>query len=163
MDSYTIDTNVLVVSNGGTPQATYKNQLDCIEFLEKLVLQKEKISIDDLGLILNEYMGYANHSGQPGAGDIFFRYLHDHQAMENICEKVTITPGGDKNVAFEELLTFHEQLTGFDREDQKFLAVAKQSQYNCHICNATDTDWRQFEPQIKAMGIDIIFLCPNLA
>ena len=72
-----VDTNVAIAANGRNTHASLACQLACIEFLEKLVSAKYRTAIilDDLDLIISEYSGYLNYKGQPGVGDMFFKYI----------------------------------------------------------------------------------------
>jgi hypothetical protein len=153
MDSVTIDTNVLVVANMKNVDATPLQCLKVIEFIEHIINNRLIISIDDKGLILSEYRNYASHKGAPGVGDKFFKWLHDYQGS-NLCEKVKIHPFQNEHFEFEELDGLY-QLIGFDRSDQKFVAVALKSENNCTICNAVDSDWENYADAFSELKIAI--------
>src|SRR5438874_2727122 len=102
--------------------ASPKCVLASISALENLV-ESEIIVIDDRFRIIEEYRRHLSHSGQPGVGDAFFKWLWENQANESRCERATITQKGHDSTAFEEFPD-DESLTGFDREDRKFVAVA---------------------------------------
>ncbi|MCP5046814.1 MAG: hypothetical protein GY940_06560 [bacterium] len=159
MDSYVIDTNILIVANGGYPPAGDNHVIDCQSFL--LGARKRYISIDSLGLILSEYFKHTSRSGQPGIGDVFAKWLWDNQCNESVCEQVEITPDKTGNRGFLEFPHLHE-LENFDLEDRKFAAVAAASSLNAIICNATDSDWWIFKDAFQKAGIRIRFLSPDL-
>lgn len=159
MNSYIIDTNVLITANGDYPKANYKDIFQCQRFL--LDMRKNLISIDSLGLIFKEYFNQVRRSGQPGMGDAFAKWLWDNQGYISKCELVEITPDIEGGRGFKEFPT-DERLKNFDWEDRKFVAVAVTSKNEAVICNATDSDWWDFRAVFKILGIEIKFLCPGL-
>jgi hypothetical protein len=158
MRSVVIDTNVFVVANGDS-HADQDCIITCIDELEK-VRGKKIISIDSNGLCFSEYFEHVNRSGQPGPGDAFVKWLWDNQANQDCCESVAITPVDDGRI-FDEFPNDPE-LTAFDRSDRKFVAVARNSQYQAKIINATDSDWWEVRIHFAKHQIDIEFLCPEL-
>ena len=153
-----LDTNVPIVANGMTDQASPDCVITCIDRLRK-IRDNEKIVFDDEGRILEEYRRHLSPSGEPGAGDAFFKWLWDNQGNPGLCQKVTITPHEDR--VFEEFPD-SEGLRGFDRNDRKFVAAAIASGKKPPIVNATDTDWWTFRDTLKDFGIHIEFLCIEL-
>ena len=159
MNSFVIDTNVLVVANEKYQRATYKHVYICQKFLTDL--REKKVSIDSLGLILKEYFIHASRSGQPGIGDAFAKWLWNNQWNVSRCERVEITPDENGEKGFVEF-PGDEALITFDRSDRKFVAVAVKSEFDAVICNATDSDWWEHKDHFKKHGIEIKFLCPDL-
>lgn len=155
--SVVIDTNVLVVANGGHPPAANACMLACIEALE--AARAGVVLVDDGGRILDEYARYASHAGQPGVGDRFFKWLWDHQAMADSCSQVSITDDADRGFA-----EFPDDpaLAAFDRDDRKFVAVALASGLRPPVLNASDSDWWEFDAVLKHHGVDVDYLCPEL-
>ena len=158
MSSVVVDTNVLIVANNNAPQASPDCIVSCIN---KLVDIKESmiISVDSSYRIFNEYMDYNSFSGQPGMGDVFFKWLWNNQANIKHCEQVPITLSDD-GLSFEEFPD-DPALAAFDPSDRKFVAVANASQYNPNILNAVDSDWWNFNAQLESHGINIEILCPG--
>lgn len=160
MKAVVVDTNVLVVANQKVEQATPDCILACVSTLEKI--KQKRITLLDSGMrILEEYRRYANLSGQPGLGDIFFKWLWNNQAHPKYCRIVDVTPKLDDPEDFEEFPN-DPALEGFDRSDRKFVAVAMASQCNPVILNATDSDWWDFRKQLENHGLRIDFLCAEL-
>ncbi|MCK4762939.1 MAG: hypothetical protein KAW12_12150 [Candidatus Aminicenantes bacterium] len=157
MDSFVVDTNVLVVANGKHERAGEKDVFACQNFL--IDVQKKQISIDSLGLIIDEYLKHSSLSGQPGLGDAFIKWIFNNQWNDSICEQVKITAHPERE--FEEF-PGTENLKDFDRSDRKFAAVAISSKFNAVIYNATDSDWWDFRDAFERAGIKINFLCPAL-
>ncbi len=155
--SVVIDTNVLVVANGGHPPAANACVLACIEALE--AARAGVVLVDDGGRILDEYARHASHAGQPGVGDRFFKWLWDHQAMAGSCSQVSITDDADRGFA-----EFPDDpaLAAFDRDDRKFVAVALASGLRPPVLNASDSDWWEFDAVLKHHGVDVDYLCPEL-
>jgi hypothetical protein len=155
-----VDTNVAVVSNGKTPQAS----LDCVEAcIAKLVdiRNRRKVLVDQSGLILDEYRRNLRPSGQPGPGDAFFKWLWDNQGQPRHCQQVEITPQDGDGESFAEFPD-DPALAGFDRADRKFVATALASGEGPPILNASDTDWWKFRAALKGHGVKVHFLCPEL-
>ena len=155
-----VDTNVAIAANGRGTHADAQCQLACIEALEEVVKRK-KIAIDDRGLILEEYSGYLNHSGAPGVGDKFYKHVFNTQYEENKCVRISIHPISDRRM-FREFPTA-PGLTGFDRSDRKFVAVALTVNGTAPILNAMDSDWADYEAELVAEGLTVIQLCPQHA
>jgi predicted nucleic acid-binding protein len=152
VDKFVIDTNVAISANGRKTHASISCQLACIEFLENC--RKLHIAIDKTGLIMEEYANHLEYAGQPGVGDMFFKYLHDNQYAAKQIHQIIITPSNDQTLGFEELPT-----NQFDPSDRKFLATAVVSKAT--IVNATDSDWMQQNKLLENLGIELKQLCPN--
>ena len=156
--SVVIDTNVAVVSNGQTPQAGPECQRTCIAELLK-VRENRRVLLDDESLILSEYRNNLRLSGQPGAGDAFFKWLYENQANVENCLRVRVTSHGTRG-----FLEFPDKpgLSGFDLDDRKFVAVALASGLSPPVLNASDTDWWHFRDELDNCGVKVLFLCPEL-
>jgi len=109
-----IDTNVLVVANQRHENASTHCVERCIDAL--IESRNDRVFIDDGQRILGEYRRHCSHSGQPGVGDAFFKWLWDNQGNTRHCRKVPITLHEGRE--FEE---FPEDadLDGFDHSDRK--------------------------------------------
>lgn len=151
-----IDTNVAIAANGRKTHACNKCQLACIEFLESLtsVSGRRKIYLDDLDLLLNEYKPHLNFHGQPGIGDAFYKFLHDHKYSGKKISLVSITPNNDNGTGFDEL-----PANSIDPSDRKILAISVVG--SAKIVNALDNDWHEKREFIAGLGIDVIQLCPE--
>ena len=153
-----LDTNVAVVSNGDTEQAGWDCVANCAAAIRR-VIESQRLLVDELGLILDEYMRNLNISGQPGLGDAFFKFIWDNQANERHCRKVAATPNSERG--FDEFPD-DPSLSQFDMDDRKFVAVAIASGSVPKILNASDTDWRDYRQELGRHGVEIEFLCPDL-
>ena len=153
-----LDTNVAVVSNGDTEQAS----LDCVDNCNKAltrIKESQILILDDLGLILNEYRRNLNPSRQHGLGHALFIWIWDNQDNERHCRKVKVTPNDERG--FDEFPD-DPRLLNFDRDDRKFVAVAIASGSAPKILNASDTDWRIHRQELERHGVEIEFICPDL-
>lgn len=159
MTAFVVDTNVPVVANGKSAQADPECVIACIEALS-VIREHGVLILDDALLILREYMRNLSMSGQPGAGDFFMKWVWTIQAHPGYCEQVTITqhPGDPTN--FVEF-PHDADLTGFDRSDRKFVAVALASGNTPEVLNAVDTDWADFSAALTRNGVRLRFLCPQ--
>jgi len=151
-----VDTNVLMAANGRNTHANTTCQYTCIEFLEQIVSAKSrtKIVLDKPGLIFDEYKNSQNYGGQPGVGDMFFKYLHDHMFLGEKVQLVPITSIADDERGFDEL-----PVNQLDRSDRKFLAAALKSR--AKVVNALDRDWHEEHVLITSLGLTVQQLCPE--
>jgi hypothetical protein len=152
-----VDTNVPVVANGRSEQASPECVKACVVRLEKLT-RKGQLVLDDKWLILKEYMAHLSSSGQPGVGDVFLKWVLTNHCNPKLCGQVAITPRNSGETDFEEFPSDPE-LEDFDSEDRKFVAVAAAHPDKPPILQAVDTKWWEMkEPLLKA-GITVDFLC----
>ena len=153
-----LDTNVAVVANGKTGQADKDCILECIARLRHI--QEEcLLLLDDRNRIIDEYRNNLNPSGQPGPGDAFFLWLWQNQANQEYCRNIAVTPHEDHG--FEEFPD-DPDLSAFDQDDRKFVAVALASGTGPKVLNASDTDWWHHRQALQKHGVEIVFLCPDL-
>ncbi len=149
-----IDTNVARTANGDATHATAACQLDCVDFLAQLVRDKNRVvTLDSLGLIIEEYAKGLSRSGGPGTGHMYFKHVHDHQGGDRVC-LVDISVLDDENRGFEELPE-----NSLDADDRKFLAVALIA--NAELVNAVDSDYQENICLITELGIALRELCPE--
>ncbi len=153
-----VDTNVAVVANYNTEQASLECEAACIQALKQIQAGRRTL-LDEMGLILKEYRNNLHPSGQPGVGDAFCKWVHDNQATDEHCRTVSITVHADRGfVEFPD----DARLSSFDLSDRKFVAVALASGTDPQILNASDTDWWHDRQTLAEHGIQIVFLCPEL-
>ena len=157
-DTVIVDTNVAVVANGRTAQASPSCIVACIERLSH-VKDRNLVLLDAESLIFDEYRRHLSPSGQPGTGDMFFKWLWNNQAQQQHCRKIEITPNDERG--FDEFPD-DPMLTEFDDDDRKFVAVALASGMRPPILNASDTDWYEYRQDLKRHDLRIIFVCPEL-
>lgn len=158
MNAYVVDTNVPIVANGRTAQASAECVLRCISALDDA--RNGITCLDSLGLILREYMNNLSMSGQPGVGDAFMKWVFENQANENHCEQVSVTLLDRVEQEFEEFPD-DSDLVDFDRSDRKFVAVAVASRHSPAILNATDSDWWESREALEQCGIEVVFVCDD--
>ena len=151
-----VDTNVAIAANGWDTHASLACQYECTVFLEELISagKRTHIVLDEQGLIFTEYSGYLSYKGQPGVGDMFFKYLHDHMYLDKKIMRVSITPITVENRSFNELPT-----NSVDKSDRKFLAAAIVA--GARIVNALDTDWHEQIVFVTGLGVNVQQLCPE--
>lgn len=159
--SVVIDTNVAIVANCSYEAASVNCEERCIQALLDARDGDGVILVDDKQLIFKEYRKHLSHAGQPGVGDAFFRWLWNNQANPACCRQVMITHADPEGRVFEEFPDSPD-LSGFDRSDRKFVAVALVSEENPNILNATDSDWWEFREVLLRHGLRLEFLCQEL-
>ena len=153
-----MDTNVAVVANGAAEQAGPDCVDACIEALAN-VRSARRVVLDDQRHIISEYLRNLSPSGQPGPGDAFFKWLWENQANERHCVTVAVTADPVRGYC-----EFPEDpaLASFDRDDRKFVAVARAVGTDPPILNASDTDWWNHREALQSFGVRVEFLCPEL-
>ena len=152
-----VDTNVPVVANGRSIQASPECVKACKDALQQLT-SAGKIVIDDNFLIIKEYHNNLNDKGQPGYGDFFLKWLLTNHKNPNKCECVSITPLNHNNCNFAEFPS-DPHLISFDPADKKFVAVANKHPRKPPILEAVDVKWLNFIDILAENGINVKFIC----
>ena len=153
-----MDTNVAVVANGQTAQASPNCVRKCIESLRQI--RKDcRILLDDKDLILKEYRTNLRPSGQPGPGDAFYKLLYESLGNPAYCRTVAVNLHPDRVL---EEFPEDPSLSSFHHKDRKFVAVALASGTDPQILNACDPGWWQHRQELLQHGVDVVFLCPEL-
>lgn len=161
MSKCIVDTNVPLIANlavrkdpcSDVPDCCIRESVDQIENITK----KGCLVIDAAGEIFQEYETYFSWSGQPGAGDVFFKWAHDNQGIPSKVARVPITKNGDSYKEFPD----HPGLKDFDLSDRKFVAVANAHPEKPPILQATDSKWHWWNDALDAVDIRVCFLCPE--
>lgn len=160
MSKWIVDTNVPVTANlsarperSDVPPSCISKSIDQIEN----IIKKGCLVIDAAGEILQEYETYFSWSGQPGAGDAFFKWAHDNQGIPSKVALVPITKNGDSYKEFPD----HLGLKDFDPSDRKFVAVANAHPEKPPILQAKDSKWHWWNEALAEVGITVNFLCPE--
>lgn len=159
MTAFVVDTNVCIVANGDAEHADVSCQQACIR---KLLQIKEHglLVVDSGGHIFSEYNNRLTLAGQPGVGDMFFKWLFNHQHAGNLIEIVDLPKTGDEFDGFPD----DPRLARFDRKDRMFVAAAltynrKHRRKRAHVQNAVDRDWWNHREPLKENGVAVDFLC----
>lgn len=158
MTEVVVDTNVPLVANRKADQADKECEIACIQTLRE-VQSKHRTLLDDKWQIIEEYRRRLSHSGQPGLGDAFFKWLWENQANLQHCRVVSVTVHPER--AFAEFPD-DPLLSSFDLSDRKFVAVALASETRPDVLNATDSDWWEHRQALQENGVNVVFLCPDL-
>lgn len=156
-----VDTNVPKTANLATQPPDNSDLPDecvraCVDAIEH-VTKKRGLIIDAGDEIFDEYRQQLSLSGQPGLGDYFMKWVHDHRYSLPDSSRVTITKQG---VSYKEFPA-HEGLKDFDNSDRKFVAVANAHPKKPTILQATDSKWWGWKDSLAEVNIDVKFLCPE--
>lgn len=154
-----VDTNVAIVAQGLHPDQTCVDA--CIDRLLSII-NSGGLLLDEDDAIVGEYTKTLGYSGRPGIGRAFAKWAFDYRFHEDRCNLVSIT--GRLNGGWRRYDEFPDAagLSTFDRDDQKFVAVAVASGVEPPILNAVDSDWWNHRMALSAAGITVEFLCPHL-
>lgn len=156
-----VDTNVPKTANLATqpdPDSDVPEEcvLACINAVEHVIKQRGLI-VDAGDEIFNEYRHKLSMKGQPGVGDAFMKWVHDHRHNPKYCDRVTITKTEDSYDEFPD----HDGLDNFDKADRKFVAVANAHKEKPPILQATDNKWWGWKDFLAEVSITVDFLCPE--
>jgi len=155
-----VDTNVpltanLALSPDEIPQELTGCVWACLEAVEH-VTREGCLVIDAGNEIYDEYRHKLSMRGQPGVGDRFMKWVHDHRWNLPDQDRVRITEKGDSYVQFPD----HKDLQAFDISDRKFVAVANAHPEKPPILQATDSKWWGWKDALAEIGITTHLLCP---
>ena len=155
-----VDTNVAIVANGKSEQAPDDLVEKCIDVILELI-SKGGLILDDEDRIFDEYRQNLSLSGQPGTGDAFMKWVHDHRWIVECCERRKITCTNEDSQEFDEYPNT-EGLRSFDVSDRKFVAVANAGKKR-PILQAVDFKWWGWKGALAEAGIQVIFLDEAIA
>ena len=158
--SVVVDTNVAVVANGCSEQASPECVVACVEHLTNITSGVDTLVLDDQWRIIQEYQSNLRAAGQPGVGDAFLKWVLTNHRNSRRCERVSITPTNEEGTSFEEFPADPE-LKGFDSSDRKFVAVALAHQEHPPILQAVDSKWWGFRVALEHNGVAVKFICEN--
>jgi hypothetical protein len=154
-----VDTNVTMVANGRHPAASPACVAACARALYR-VMGEGHLYLDDGDRIVSEYRANLSASGQPGPGDVFFKWVLTHQWNSKRVTRVPLTPMDGDDESFEELPPAADG-TVYDPSDRKFLAVAAAHPDRPPILQSLDSKWWGWRSALRALGVRVHFLCPR--
>ena len=150
-----VDTNVVVVANGRSEQASSDCVETCGERLEEIMRGEAKLVLDNRWIILREYMQNLRSNGAD-IGDRFLGWILANKDQR--CDLVSITPVDGSENEFEEFPD-DPALNDFDPDDRKFIAVAVAHPEKPPILQAVDSQWWDFRYAFRRNGIIVEFIC----
>ena len=123
-------------------------------------MRRQRLLLDEGGLILEEYRRSLRSRGQPKLCDIFLKWVLSNRANDRRCIRVRIhrRPNGMTN--FEEFPR-DPALRTFDPDDRKFVATALAHGDRPPILQALDSAWWAAAAALEANGVSVEFLCPD--
>ncbi len=154
-----VDTNVAVVANGNSAQASNECVETCIHRLQGIMHGETKLVLDMEWKILGEYSDNL-HSRAAGVGNEFLEWCLRNRTNPEKCELVWITPVDNSDTDFREF-PYDPALQNFDPKDRKFIAVALAHPEEPPILEATDTEWWELRDAFCRNGVTIEFICED--
>ncbi len=151
-----VDTNVPLIANRKSVQASPQCVLNCLEAIESFTSGERILVLDAGWLIVSEYGNKLNQSGQPGVGDAFLKWVLRNHTNPLCCEQVALVP--DAMRGFESFPT-DARLAGFDPPDRKFIAVSKAHPADAPILQAADTKWWSLRQALHECAVIVEFVC----
>ena len=162
MNAVIVDTNVIVIAND-TDDKRADCRDRCQDRLEQILSRPEKVVVDDGWRILGEYDHNTKPNTRKGVGDLFVKTLLQNQSNPNVCVMVHITPLAGNGTDFEEFPNDDDALSGFHKNDRKFIAVAHAHQRDAGgiptILLAIDRGWLQFTNALASHGVNVDLIC----
>ena len=158
MTAIVIDTNVLVVADGKSPQMTDACRTRC-EVRLMQVRAKEQVVLDDGSLMLDEYYKNLLPYSSPTPGSEFLKWLLEVEGDSKHVAKVTLTPRDPEQTVFDEFPPDAALQAVIDPSDRKYFAASYAHPEKPPILECTDSKWLGWEDQLKKHGIKIEFLC----
>ena len=152
-----VDTNVVVVANGRSEQASSDCVQTCGDRLEEIMRGEEKLVLDNRWIILREYMQNLRSNGAD-VGDRFLGWILVNK--DDRCDLVSITSVDGSDNEFQEFPD-DPALNDFDLADRKFIAVARAHPRNPPILQAVDSQWWDFRDTFRRNGIIVEFICED--
>lgn len=152
-----VDTNVVVVANGRSEQASSDCVEICGEWLEEIMRGEVNLVLDNRWIILREYMQNLRSNGAD-VGDRFLGWLLANK--DERCDLVAITPIDDSENEFQEFPD-DSALDGFDPDDRKFIAVACAHPEKPPILQAVDSQWLDFRNAFRQNSVTVEFICED--
>ncbi len=154
-----VDTNVPITANLAVKPADIPKELadcvpNCVEIIEHVV-NNGGLVMDEGNEIFDEYLANLTLSWQPGVGDRFMKWVHDHRWNPDKVTQVRIVKNGN----FYNEFPNHVGLRNFDLSDRKFVAVANAHPEKPPIMQATDSKWWGWKDDLKKVGIIVRFIC----
>ena len=151
------DTNVAVVANALSEQASEDCVETCADWLEEIMRGEEKLVLDNGWIILREYMQNLRSNGAD-VGDRFLGWILVNK--DDRCDLVPITPVNGSENEFEGFPD-DTALDEFDPDDRKFIAVAVAHPESPPILQAVDSQWWDFRDVLREKGVTVEFICKD--
>ena len=152
-----VDTNVPVVANGASEQASPDCVQTCAERLGEIMRGEVKLVLDNRWKVISEYRQNLHASGVD-VGDRFLGWVLRNWTNPERCDLVSITPVNGSDNAFEEFPD-DPALNDFDPADRKFIAVACAHPEKPSILQAVDSKWLNFRDAFRQNDITVAFIC----
>ena len=152
-----VDTNVVVVANGRSEQASSDCVETCGERLEEIMRGEKTLVLDNRWIILREYMQNLRSNGAD-VGDRFLGWILVNK--DDRCDLVSITSVDGSDNEFEEFPP-DPALKDFDPADRKFVAVALAHSERPPILQAVDSQWWDFRDAFRRNSVTVEFICED--
>ncbi len=152
-----VDTNVLLVANEQHGNVSPECVIACVERLER-IRKSGCVVLDDGYEILSEYSLKTDSKRGYRFGDAFVKWLRQNSANPQRVEQVHIEKHAERGYAeFPD----DAELSKFDPDDRKFVAVAVAHPRRPPILQGTDSKWMLWTERLSVHRIEVEFLCPG--
>jgi hypothetical protein len=165
MKAVIVDENVTIVANdvvrvssGQAPKAPQADDMCRLSTIRRLrtIMRQEKVIVDASGTVIGAYRRYLSGTGQPGLGDVFFKWVCDHLYDADRVERIELGLNDDGTYsAFPD----DPRLANFDRADRVFVALALECPAKPQIINAVDSDYYHHMAALQNKDVSVEELC----
>lgn len=157
MNSFVVDTNVVLVANGQHEDVSPDCIASCALRLQDIMLSG-KLALDEGFRILSEYQNKTVPKTSNRPGDAFVRWALRNNANDSRIDCVVLTEHSERGF---EAFPVDDDLLDFDPPDRKFVAVARSHPHSPPILQAADSKWLGWNNALKKHGVTVEFLCPD--
>lgn len=149
--TFVVDTNVPIVANGADWLQKAPECVIACDYKLKDVMDSGRVALDDGWQIVKEYTKHLRRSGEPGAGDKFFKWVLTNIRNPQRCDLVQAAEFPDD-----------PRLAGFDRSDRKFVCVAPAHPDRPSILYAVERHWNKVVIPLSEHGIIVDCICTQV-
>jgi hypothetical protein len=146
-----VDTNVVRLAEDTTAELR-----DCVgNAAGALVSARDTgVVLDSARQILQEYLRNADPKKEPKAGAAFLKWVLTNLANPDRIQQVVLQRHPDRDY---QAFPGADELSGFDRDDRKFVAAALSSRSSLVL--GLDTDYFEYESPLHRAGLRVEYVC----
>jgi hypothetical protein len=162
LDHAVVDTNVLAVAEGLNEGASSDCEAACVR-LAGQIASGDVILVVDSAItgekVFGEYLERLAQSPRDGIGKKLAVTLYHRRFDQSVCQIVDATPcEDDPRTDFEEV---PDALRDFDRDDHKWIALARAAPQHTPVYQALDGEWWARRSDLLREGVEVQFLCAS--
>lgn len=162
MDHVVVDTNVLAVAEGLNEDASSNCKAACVRLAGQIANGDVVLAVDSATTgekVFKEYLERLAQSPHDGIGKKLAVNLYHRRFDQSVCQIVEAAPcQDDPQTDFEDM---PDDLRDFDRDDHKWIAVARAAPQHTPVFQALDGEWWERREDLLSEGVEVQFLCAS--